>query len=140
MADGKELVIVKELTERKSQVMSSSKGWWEGFIMLCMHMVHVNENFSFLWESFFDMQLPYFERRSCVFIVCSACGNARWILVISGLISLFEGETFWVPMLIGFEFMKMPAEWTFIFGSCQYGLDFWLEMPIEIGLWFWRCQ
>jgi hypothetical protein len=26
MADGKELVIVKELTERKSQVMSSSKG------------------------------------------------------------------------------------------------------------------
>jgi hypothetical protein len=34
----------------------------------------------------------------------------------------FEGETFWVPMLIGFEFMKMPAKWTF--SGCQYGLDF----------------
>ena len=40
----------------------------------------------------FDMQLPYFERRSCVFIVCSACGNARGLLVVFGLISLFEGE------------------------------------------------
>lgn len=75
-------VIIRGLMEKKNQVMSSSKGWRRGLItcqkkqlgniiikglmekvfflvkglternVLCMRMVHVNENFSFRRENY----------------------------------------------------------------------------------------
>lgn len=57
--------------------------------MLCMHMVHVNENLSFFARDLFDMQLPDLTEKSCMFILCNTCGNARGLLVVFGLVSLF---------------------------------------------------
>lgn len=59
--DRKGFVIMKELTERN---------------VSCMHVVHVNENFSFRREFFFGMKLPILEEKLCMYVVCNACGNA----------------------------------------------------------------